>query len=142
MDKKKIRSVLATTSLLSSTLLLNFAPIVLMPEASADGAVNLNEWETTVTGDTTVLTNYTGQAKDVVIPLSGDLGTANVKITKTALRAAATSADNQGGTLVNSENDPNGTGLVADNATDANPNDTIVDYSSTFKDLTKMTKID
>ncbi|HBI2078064.1 TPA: hypothetical protein I0H43_RS14540, partial [Enterococcus faecalis] len=91
---------------------------------------------------TTVLTNYIGQAKDVVIPLSGDLGTTNVKITKAALRAAATSADNQGGTLANSANDTAGTGLVADNSTDDNPSDTTVDYSGTFKDLTKITKID
>ncbi|EKE3393747.1 bacterial Ig-like domain-containing protein, partial [Enterococcus faecalis] len=142
MSKKKIHSVLVTASLLSSTLLLNFAPIVLMPEVSADGAVNLNEWETTVNGDITVLTNYIGQAKDVVIPLSGDVGTTNVKITKAALRAAATSADNQGGTLANSTNDTAGTGLVADNSTDDNPSDTTVDYSGTFKDLTKITKID
>ncbi|HBI2078053.1 TPA: hypothetical protein I0H43_RS14430, partial [Enterococcus faecalis] len=91
---------------------------------------------------TTVLTNYIGQAKDVVIPLSGDLGTTNVKITKAALRAAATSADNQGGTLANSANDTAGTGLVADNSTDNEPSDTTVDYSGTFKDLTKITKID
>ncbi|MBD9846720.1 bacterial Ig-like domain-containing protein, partial [Enterococcus faecalis] len=125
-----------------STLLLSFAPILSMPTASADGVVAINEWEITVNGDTTVLTNYIGQAKDVVIPLSGDLGTTNVKITKTALRAAATSADNQGGTLANSANDTAGTGLVADNSTDDNPSDTTVDYSGTFKDLTKITKID
>ncbi|MDN3136335.1 bacterial Ig-like domain-containing protein [Enterococcus faecalis] len=142
MNKKKFRSVVATASLLSSTLLLSVAPILSMPAASADGVVAINEWETTVNGDTTVLTNYIGQAKDVVIPLSGDLGTTNVKITKTALRAAATSADNQGGTLANSANDTAGTGLVADNSTDNNPSDTTVDYSGTFKDLTKITKID
>ncbi|HBI2079055.1 TPA: bacterial Ig-like domain-containing protein [Enterococcus faecalis] len=142
MNKKKFRSVVATASLLSSTLLLSVAPILSMPTASADGVVAINEWETTVNGDTTVLTNYIGQAKDVVIPLSGDLGTTNVKITKTALRAAATSADNQGGTLANSANDTAGTGLVADNSTDDNPSDTTVDYSGTFKDLTKITKID
>uniref|UniRef100_UPI001F570EEA hypothetical protein n=1 Tax=Lactococcus petauri TaxID=1940789 RepID=UPI001F570EEA len=56
--------------------------------------------------------------------------------------AAATSADNQGGTLANSANDTAGTGLVADNSTDDNPSDTTVDYSGTFKDLTKITKID
>ncbi|EGO5030194.1 bacterial Ig-like domain-containing protein [Enterococcus faecalis] len=142
MNKKKFRSVVATASLLSSTLLLSVAPILSMPTASADGVVAINEWETTVNGDTTVLTNYIGQAKDVVIPLSGDLGTTNVKITKTALRAAATSADNQGGTLANSANDTAGTSLVADNSTDDNPSDTTVDYSGTFKDLTKITKID
>lgn len=142
MNKKKFRSVIATASLLSSTLLLSVAPILSMPTASADGVVAINEWETTVNGDTTVLTNYIGQAKDVVIPLSGDLGTTNVKITKAALRAAATSADNQGGTLANSANDTAGTGLVADNSTDDNPSDTTVDYSGTFKDLTKITKID
>ncbi|WP_277991794.1 bacterial Ig-like domain-containing protein [Enterococcus faecalis] len=142
MNKKKFRSVVATASLLSSTLLLSFASILSMPTASADGVVAINEWETTVNGDTTVLTNYIGQAKDVVIPLSGDLGTTNVKITKNALRAAATSADNQGGTLANSANDTAGTGLVADNSTDDNPSDTTVDYSGTFKDLTKITKID
>ncbi|MBD9846721.1 bacterial Ig-like domain-containing protein, partial [Enterococcus faecalis] len=58
------------------------------------------------------------------------------------LRAAATSADNQGGTLANSANDTAGTSLVADNSTDDNPSDTTVDYSGTFKDLTKITKID
>jgi|GEM_PF-721611 len=142
MNRKKVRSVVATASLLSSTLLLNVAPIVSMPTASAEGIVDVNEWEKTVDGDTTVLTNYTGQAKDVVIPMSGDLGTTNVKITKQALRAAATSADNQGGTLANSANDTSGKGLVADNSTDDNPKDTIVDYSGTFKDLTKITKVD
>uniref|UniRef100_UPI00359C4A69 bacterial Ig-like domain-containing protein n=1 Tax=Enterococcus faecalis TaxID=1351 RepID=UPI00359C4A69 len=142
MKMKKVRSITIIASLLSSTLLLNVAPIVSMPTASAEGTVDVNEWETKVDGDTTVLTNYTGQAKDVVIPMSGDLGTTNVKITKQALRAAATSADNQGGTLANSANDTSGKGLVADNSTDDNPKDTIVDYSGTFKDLTKITKID
>uniref|UniRef100_UPI00359C2F6D WxL domain-containing protein n=1 Tax=Enterococcus faecalis TaxID=1351 RepID=UPI00359C2F6D len=142
MNKKRVRSVVATASLLSSTLLLNVAPIVSMPTASAEGIVDVNEWETTVDGDTTVLTNYTGQAKDVVIPMSGDLGTTNVKITKKALRAAATSADNRGGTLANSANDTSGKGLVADNSTDDNSDDRTVDYSGTFKDLTKITKVD
>lgn len=94
-----------------------------------------------VTGETTILTNYIGQGKNVVIPLSGDLGTTNVKITKTALRAAAMSANTHGGTLVNSGNDTVGTGLISDNSTDDNPNDTIVNYSETFKDLNKITKI-
>ena len=142
MKNKKFSSIVAATSLLCSTWLLNTVLILPLTVEAEAGNVNVSEWETTVTGDTTVLTNYTGQAKDVVIPLSGDLGTSNVKITKVALRAAASSADSQGGTLANSSNDTSGTGLVADNSTDDNPNDTIVDYSGTFKDLSQITKID
>ncbi|ENZ7231864.1 BspA family leucine-rich repeat surface protein [Enterococcus faecium] len=103
--------------------------------------VALGNWQKTVNGDTTILTNYIGSEKDVVIPASGDLGTTHVKITKTALRSAATSANNQSGTLTTSTNDTAGTGLVADNSTDDNPNDTTVDFSNTFKGLQKIKKI-
>ncbi|ENZ5543391.1 hypothetical protein ACGWJW_002786, partial [Enterococcus hirae] len=103
--------------------------------------VALGNWQKTVNGDTTILTNYIGSEKDVVIPASGDLGTTHVKITKTALRSAATSANNQSGTLTTSTNDTAGTGLVADNSTDDNPNDITVDFSNTFKGLQKIKKI-
>lgn len=125
---------------LSSAILLDTSS--LFSNVQAQEAVHLTDWTTSTSGDTTTLTNYVGSAKDVVIPVSGDLETTHVKITKKALRAAATSADKQGGTLVNSSNDPNGTGLVAENATDDNPFDKTVDYSGTFKDLHKITKID
>lgn len=131
-----------TTSLLCSTVLFNISSLVAVNASTNNGTLDVSAWTTTVNGDTTILTGYTGQDKDVVIPLSGDIGTTNVKITKQALRQAATEADRQGGTLSTSINDSSGTGLVADNSTDDTPSDTIVDYSGTFKDLTKITKID
>ncbi|EMF0115993.1 bacterial Ig-like domain-containing protein, partial [Enterococcus hirae] len=133
---------IATTSLLCSTVLFNISSLVAVNASTTNGMLDVSAWTTTVNGDTTILTGYTGQDKDVVIPLSGDVGTTNVKITKQALRQAATEADSQGGTLSTSTNDLSGTGLVADNSTDDNPSDTIVDYSGTFKDLTNITKID
>ncbi|WP_165007357.1 MULTISPECIES: bacterial Ig-like domain-containing protein [unclassified Enterococcus] len=131
-----------TTSLLCSTVLFNISFLVTVNASTTNGTLGVSAWTTTVNGDTTILTGYTGKDKDVVIPLSGDVGTTNVKITKQALRQAATEADSQGGTLSTSINDSSGTGLVADNSTDDTPSDTIVDYSGTFKDLTKITKID
>lgn len=117
------------------------APSAFKVSGETTGTVNLAEWEYTINGDTAVLTKYKGMAKDVVIPLSGDLGTTNVKITKGALREAAGAADRQSGTLTNSNNDTSGTELVADNSTDGNPSDAIVDFSATFKDLKNIKKL-
>ncbi|ENZ5543277.1 bacterial Ig-like domain-containing protein, partial [Enterococcus hirae] len=135
--RKWTQAILATILLVPSTLL------ALQQTLTADSqSINLSNWQMTTNNDTVTLTGYAGKDKDVVIPLSGDIGTTNVKITKQALRQAATEADSQGGTLSTSTNDSSGTGLVADNSTDDNPSDTIVDYSGTFKDLTNITKID
>lgn len=44
--------------------------------------INLSNWQMTIDNDIVTLTGYTGKDKDVIIPLSGDIGTTNVKITK------------------------------------------------------------
>ena len=98
----------------------------------APRTLNLTEWTTTVNGDTQVITDYTGDQKNVVIPLSGDLGWPNVKITKKVLRKAASSANNPSGALTTSHHDTSGKGLISDNSGDKDPSDTLVDYSETF----------
>ncbi|WP_277956743.1 bacterial Ig-like domain-containing protein, partial [Enterococcus avium] len=103
--------------------------------------VTVENWQKTVNGDTTTLTNYIGGENNVVIPVSGDLGSPNVKITKKALQSAAVSANNSGGTLTTSTNDTSGRGLISDNSTDDNPNDKMVDYSNTFANLSKIKQI-
>ncbi|WP_242328552.1 bacterial Ig-like domain-containing protein, partial [Enterococcus avium] len=108
------------------------------------GILNLTEWivENGTDENEKILTDYIGSDKDVVIPLSGDLNCQTVKITKTALRKAAEAANSLGGTLATSHNDVSGKGLIADNSGDDNPADKTVDYSGTFKDLSKIEKVD
>lgn len=126
--------------------ILFFCPIIFVNSQEIDtdtcvSKVNLNNWQFLVKGDTTILMDYIGSEKDIVIPASGDLGTIYVKITKKALRSAATSADKFNGTLSTSMNDVAESGIVADNSIDDEPNDTIVDYSGTFKNLKKIKAI-
>lgn len=129
----------ASVSLAATT---QTGPSIRQLTTTSTGTVTVADWDTTTSGDTVTITGYHGSAKDVVIPVSGDLSCTNVKITKAALRQAAATADSQGGTLANSSNDTSGKGLIADNSGDGDPSDTLVDYSGTFENLTKITKID
>lgn len=128
-------TVLATTTNQGST------PPQSQNAASKIGTVKVSDWETSTTGDTVTITGYKGTDKNVVIPVSGDLGCTNVKITKAALTQAAKEADSQSGTLANSENDTSGKGLISDNTGDGNPTDRLVDYSGIFENLSHITSI-
>lgn len=148
--KKLLYSAMVLGSISSSIVPTRYALAETIPQTQTvqqqggqnqTSAVNLSDWDITTSGDTVTITNYHGNDKDVVIPLSGDLNCTTVKITKNALRAAAESADKQGGTLSNSTNDTSGKGLISDNSGDDNPNDSIVDYSSVFANFKNITKI-